>query len=815
MLANKKIPLHHNWIFCQAGATEKYDAQVPGLVHLDLLRHGLIPDPFYGNNEDSVQWIEKEDWIYEMSFELEKLDSDKQYELVFEGLDTYAEVELNGQMILEADNMFRQWRVNVKKWLTPGENKIQILFKSPISVNQDKLSGPPYHKTAGNDAGKEKVSVYTRKAPYHFGWDWGPRVVSFGIWRPIYLLEWEKAKLSDVQVYQEELTEEAARMKAKIQLDQNLASEYTLRLRDLGSNMVLAEGQSAQKETQLEWTVRNPQLWWPHNIGEPHLYNWRVEVWKNDQLLDQKALSFGIRTIELVQEKDSIGESFYFKVNGEPVFMKGANYIPGDAMLPRRTKADIDQLLGDAKAVNMNMIRIWGGGIYEDDYFYRKCDELGILIWQDFMFACSMYPADEPFLSNIEAEVEQNVRRLRHHPSIAIWCGNNEVDVAWHNWGWQLRFMISKKNQEKMWGDYQTIFHKSIPGILEKIDPDRPYTSTSPLSNWGKLKNFNHATMHFWGVWHGRQPFSDYKIYVGRFMSEYGFQSFPDWKTIEAFAPQEERKIDSRVMKNHQKSYIGNGMIASHTRSHFKKPKNFQDFVYKSQLTQRIGIRTAIQAHRAKKGHCMGTLYWQLNDCWPGPSWSSIDYFGRWKALHYDLKELYANILIVPIQEHGDLRIKLVTDELQDRSVQLIVKARNFKGKEIKTQSYDLSLPANSASAFVDLNWKKFIKGSHRKSTYLDIALYEGEQELARTFHYFVVPRSMRLKQPRIDMRVENNRVLVRTNTLVKGFYLFSEKRDLRFSPNYVDLQAGKEYVFEVKNGEAFEPGDLSYLMCN
>ncbi len=815
MQANRKISLNENWTFHQSGKEKVFDAKIPGVVHLDLIRHQQIPNPFYGTNEEKVQWIEQEDWVYEMSFDLEDLNSTKRYDLVFEGLDTYAEVNLNGQEILQADNMFRQWRVNVGSLLKKKDNQLVILFKSPLKVNQDKFGGPPYHKTAENDAGKQKVSVYTRKAPYHFGWDWGPRMVSCGIWKPVYLEEWDKIRISDVQVYQKELSENKAVVEATVNIENTGPGNFVLKIRDSQGDQIIAEQVMANPSTSLTWSVVNPQLWWPHNLGEPYIYHWELEVWEGGILLEKRTVTHGFRTIELIEEEDNIGKSFFFKVNGEPVFMKGANYIPSDALLPRRTKADIDRLLGDAKAVNMNMIRIWGGGIYEEDYFYQKCDELGILIWQDFMFACSMYPADEPFLSNIREEIKQNIRRLRNHPSIAIWCGNNEINVAWHNWGWQLRFLISKKDSQKMWGDYQTIFHQTIPGLLEELDPDRPYTTTSPLSNWGKLKNFNNSTMHFWGVWHGRQPFSDYKIYVGRFMSEYGFQSFPDWKTIEAFAPPEARNLESKVMKNHQKSYIGNGMIASHTRSHFRKPKNFQDFVYKSQLTQQIGIRTAIQSHRARKGHCMGTLFWQLNDCWPGPSWSSIDYFGRWKALHYDLQELYANILIVPEQDHQDLRIHVVSDELESQKAKLTITAFTLNGKKLKAEEFLVQIKANSSNPVKDINWKKFISGGHRKSSYLEIKLIADDKTLAETLHHFVVPRTLRLKKPKLDLQLEGNKVVVQTNTFVKGFYLFSDNEDLHFSQNYVDLQSGKRYEFEVKDGANLEEQNIKYLMVN
>lgn len=811
MSAQQIIPLHDNWSFYQEGEEVHYKATVPGVVQLDLMENGLIPDPFLGTNEDSIQWVERENWLYEKEFDLPRLDTQKVYDLVFEGLDTYAEVYLNDSLILKADNMFCQWRVDVRPFLQKQKNKLCILFRSPIAVNKDKLDGRPYHKTAENEAAKPHVSVYTRKAPHHFGWDWGPRIVTAGIWRPVYLHIWQKAEIEDFQIYQQELHTDSALLMGKAAIRYSHDERFRLRLLDKKSGQILAETDS----TVLSWIIKDPQRWWPHNLGQPHLYQWTLQLLDGQTVLDEYTRSFGLREIELINEPDDIGESFYFKVNGEPVFMKGANYIPSDAMLPRRTRADIDRLLEDARAANMNMIRVWGGGVYEEDYFYEKCDELGLMVWQDFMFACSMYPANEPFLSNIKKEIIYNVKRLRNHPSIAIWCGNNEVDVAWHNWGWQLKYFISKKDSAKMWEDYVRIFHKTIPNILAQYDPERPYTSTSPLSNWGKLSNFNYATMHFWGVWHGRQPFSDYNIYVGRFMSEYGFQSFPDWKTIEHFATPDQYSLSSTVMKKHQKSYIGNGMIASHTRSEFKKPKGFQEFVYKSQLTQMIGIRTAIRAHRARKGHCMGTLFWQLNDCWPGPSWSSIDYYGRWKALHYALPELYANIAILPEQDFNNMYIKIVSDELKEKMAELRVQAKTFNGQLINTVTEPISINANQTREYLRFNTKDFIKKHNKKKVYLDLQVITEDSVLAHTLYYLKSIRSLKLKQPQLNLELDKKqkRLRISSNTLIKNLYLYSADTDVHFYQNYLDIQADQQY--EIFYEGALTKNGLRWLYVN
>ncbi len=792
LLSVNIIELHQNWRFRKAGDSVYYNATVPGVVQMDLIRYGVLPDPFYGTNESKIQWVEREDWVYELTFDLPNFDSAKNYELVFEGLDTYAEVNLNGEVILTADNMYRTWKTDVRHLLRSEQNQLIIYFKSPLTVNADKLRGTPYHKTAENDAHKdEKVSVYTRKAPYHFGWDWGPRIVTFGIWRPVRLIEWSDAKLYEVQIYQDSLTADRALLRAEVAFAAKIDKALTVSIFDADSGLRLATTQAANADqATLTFQIENPQWWWTHNLGRPHLYRFRVEIGNADRAFDHKEVRFGLRTIELMQEKDQYGESFYFKLNGVPVFMKGANYIPSETMLPRRTNADLDRILGDALAVNMNIIRVWGGGIYEDDYFYDKCDEMGLLVWQDFMFACSMYPGvDTAFYENVKQEAVENVRRLRNHPSIAIWCGNNEVDNAWHNWGWQIRFGLIGKIATEMKESYRKLFLELLPEITTIHDPQRPYVHTSPLSATGKSGNLDNGTMHYWKPWNMNDDFDGYERNVGRYMNEYGFQSFPEMATIRAFSNPTDWSFDSEVMKVHQKSYIGNGRIDKFVTQYYGKTRDFSDFVYKSQLVQADGLRAAIRAHRRAMPYCMGTVYWQLDDCWPAPTWSSIDYYGRWKALHYALRELFADVLVVPWEANGYLHLQVVNDRLDTLPVRLWVETQTLNGRALYRLEKNVTLAANASQLYAVISVKTLLQNTKIENTFVRLRLTQGAITLAETLHYFALPKNLALKPPRIEATIDESAstVTLRSNTLVKSLFLFAEP-EVRFARNYFDL---------------------------
>lgn len=636
---NQSEILQTEWIFKQEGKQEMFPAKVPGLVHLDLFENKLIDDPFWEDNELKQRWIENENWVYSSFIEAsDSLLQNEHIELQFDGLDTYAKVYINEELVLTADNMFRTWKVDLKSFLNKGRNDIDVHFKSPIKHNKSIVENYQHQLPSGNETAniETKVSSFTRKAAYHFGWDWGPRFVTTGIWRSVHLNTWNKARIVNVYTTTQNLSKDKAEMNTQVEVEVSEAGEYQLFIDGVEQTHQFNAGTNY---VNYSFSQKSPRLWESNGRGEANLYVQNVMLKQNDQLIQEEENTYGIRTIELVNEPDSIGTSFYFKLNGEPVFMQGANYIPQDVFLPRVEPEQYERLLQQVKDANMNMIRVWGGGIYENDLFYDLCDQYGILVWQDFMFAGSLYPDDEAFRANIKQEVRDNIKRLRQHPCLALWCGNNEIEVAWKNWGWQKQYGYSQQDSTKIWQNYQSIFHELIPQQLVELDPQRNYTSTSPLSNWGAAENFNHSSMHYWGVWHGREPFENFENNVGRFMVEYGFQSFPDLSSLQQVISEENLHLDSDIMKLRQKSYIGNGLIMQHINQYLTKPiLKFEEFINRSQETQARGIQMAIKAHKSKQPHCMGTLFWQLNDCWPGPSWSIIDYYGKPKEAYKGVK---------------------------------------------------------------------------------------------------------------------------------------------------------------------------------
>ena len=633
--------LNSDWKFRQEGKSEWKKANVPGVAHLDLLNNKMIDDPYWENNELKQRWIEEENWIYvnHILFDPAEYNTDN-IELVFEGLDTYATVLLNSDTILIADNMFRSWTIDIKEKLIVGRNEIKVIFTSPISYNKKSVENYPHKLPSGNETEdiKTKVSSFTRKAAYHFGWDWGPRFVTSGIWRPVKLKGWNNAKISSFQTTTISIDSNIANMQTSLEIYADKPGEYEVFFDTVKEIYMLKKGTN---NIAYNFTVKNPSLWWCNGMGEAFLYKHEIDLFYNTEKTASIGYKYGIRTIELINQKDSIGTSFYFKLNGEPVFMKGANYIPQDMFLPRVTRERYLNLIHQVKGANMNMLRVWGGGIYEADTFYNLCDKNGILIWQDFMFAGSLYPSDPVFKENIKQEVIQNIKRLRFHPCIALWCGNNEIEVAWNNWGWQEKFSYSPQDSIEIWDNYKSIFKEMIPNLVKKHTSTN-YTSTSPLSNWGSKENFNHGSMHYWGVWHGKESFTNFTSNVGRFMVEYGFQSFPEISTLKKVMSESSLSLNSTVMQNRQKSYIGNGLILEHIKRNFKEPDNFEEFILLSQKTQAKAMQIAIQAHIQKQPHCMGSLFWQLNDCWPGPSWSVIDYYGKKKQAYNFMKYEYS-----------------------------------------------------------------------------------------------------------------------------------------------------------------------------
>lgn len=783
--------LDGGWKFRQVGTKEWFPAKVPGVVHLDLMRNKMIPDPYFGDNESKLQWIGEVDWEYVKTFQYdEKNFVWRHIDLVSKGLDTYANVYLNDSLILVADNMFREWFVDIKQILRIGPNTLRIQFPAIIPTNKAQYARLPF-KLPGDE------KVVCRKAAYHFGWDWSPALVTCGIWRTIYIREWNAVNVIDVQLVQKKLTDSVANLSAMFTMYSELGDSAEIRL-FLDSTEILRKPVSLKKGPNLirsDFSIENPQRWWPNGMGNPTLYNFRHEVYFNGKLTGEGRQKIGLRTIELVQNNDLIGKSFYFKVNGIPVFIKGANYIPQDNFLPRVKDSAYRALILDVKKANMNMLRVWGGGIYENDIFYDLCDQNGIMVWQDFMFACSMYPGNKEFIDNIRDESIQNIIRLRRHPSIALWCGNNEIDEGWKNWGWQKQYGYDREDSAAVYRNYRTIFDLILPNNVNNFDSGRAYIPSSPLHGWGRPESLTQGDSHYWGIWWGKEPFLNYEKKVGRFMSEYGFQGFPDYSTIKKFTSPEDRSLESPVMKAHQKHPTGYETIDEYLLRDFKKPKNFESYTYVSQLLQAKGIVTAIEAHRRAKPYCMGTMYWQLNDSWPVVSWSSRDYYGKKKALQYAIPAAYNKMLISPVLENGQVKVYISSDYQNLIWAVMTVKVLDFEGNLYSDEGFNVDIPGNSSLVYYDTLQSALLGKLSPKELLLLVTLKDSLSGIQmQKIFYFVSPKDLELPVPLIEKKVTvapgGYNIRLSCDKLVKGLYLSTPVKG-DFSDNYFDMLPG------------------------
>lgn len=804
------LSLHQDWEYTQVGAESRqwYSARVPGTIHQDLISHQQLPDPFYGTNEQKIQWVEQSDWCYRTTFTVsEKQLARHGATLTFEGLDTYADVYLNGSHILTADNMFVGYTIPVKNVLREGANFLQILFHSPIKKARPQFETNGFNYPADNDHHDQHLSVFTRKAPYSYGWDWGIRMVTSGIWRPVTLQFYDVATIDDHFVNQRSLTDQRADLANEITLNSCLAEpiDATLRIACTLHGETRSEvTRSVRLEPGLNrigmpLAIHNPVRWMPNGWGEPTLYDITAELICDQHTVASRHQRIGLRTIRLVNQKDLHGESFYFEVNGKPMFAKGANFIPDDALLPQVTTERYETLFRDIKAANMNLIRVWGGGTYEDNRFYDLADENGILVWQDFMFACTPYPADPAFLKRVEAEADYNIRRLRNHPSLAMWCGNNEILEALKYWGYEKKFTPEVYNG--FFADYDRLFRELLPRKVKELDADRFYVHSSPyLANWGRPESWGFGDSHNWGVWYGQKPFESLDTDLPRFMSEFGFQSFPEMKTIATFADPEDYQIESEVMNAHQKSSIGNALIRTYMERDYRLPERFEDFVYVGLVLQGHGMRHGFEAHRRNRPYCMGTLYWQLNDSWPVVSWSSIDYYGNWKALHYQAQRAFAPLLINPLVKGDSLEVHLVSDRLDTlANLTLEMAVIDFNGRIMaKRRLPSLTLAANSSARVYQEMMEGLVTKEQRTRTCLQLTLKDKKGEsLAQEIFFFVKTKALDLPQARVKYRVVKQQdgrceVLLTTDRLAKDLFIELPYQGARFSDNFFDLLPGQ-----------------------
>ena len=712
--ALRRVQLDSGWEFRQSDpavatqATGWLPAQVPGDVHLDLIRNKVIPSPFYRDNESKLQWIQEAAWEYRSSFVADAdLLHHNHVDLVLEGLDAAAEVSLNGTKVLSADNMFRVWRLDAKPFLHEGTNQILVLFPSATKAASAAAASDKWRAET-----QTPEKTYVRKAAYEYGWDWGPTFVTSGIWRPAKLEAWDDARISSVYIRQRDVTASVAHL--SVELDVNTSESPRV---DVGVSMMAPGGQVRDFKQEVTLSpgpnhisipieISQPALWFPAGYGEHPIYKFTSTVTKGAFVEDQISSQAGLRSVVLRRDLDKWGRSFEFVVNGIPVFAKGAAVIPFDSFPNRVTDQQYRRVLQSAVDANMNMVRHWGGGYYETDDFYNICDELGLMVWQDFMFGNEWQPGTYAFRENVEKEVEDQVRRLRNHPSIVLWCGNNETEISWD---WErmkaVTAHLSSETRRRMWQDYLTLFSGVIQQAVARLDPETPYWPSSPSADYEDLSNtFQSGDVHDWSVWHGRAPFSEYETQTARFMTEFGFQSFPEMRTIMEFtSPEDRTSIFTPVMLAHQKNDEGNAIIHDYMLRYYNEPKDFASFLYASQVLQAEGVKIGAEYLRRGRPRAMGSLYWQLNDCWPVASWSSIDYYGRWKALQYYARRFYSPLLVSPHVEDGSLAVYVVSDKTQPTDAVVTLTIETFQGKPVLTIQQHVSVDPLGSRAYIKL----------------------------------------------------------------------------------------------------------------
>jgi len=800
-LQKQVLPLHSGWEFRQlpGDATAPDNsiwrpAQVPGCVHLDLLHNKLISDPYFRDNEAKLQWIEGADWEYRTTLQASAdFLARKNVDLVFEGLDAYAEVYLNGKLILTADNMFREWRVPVKPLLKPGANLLRVVFPSPIKAAA---------KIAATDKWREKTQTeektYVRKAAYEYGWDWGPRFVTSGIWRPVRLEAWESARISNLHIAQLDITAKVAHLTAQVEViaAEDASAKVTLDFTHAAKKVELSRSVELHiglNRIDLPIEISSPQLWFPAGYGAQPLYKFNAQLQIGTRTEDHASARAGLRSIVLRRDLDQWGRSFEFIINGIPVFGKGADVIPFDSFPTRVTTEQYRRILQSAVDANMNMIRHWGGGYYETQEFYDICDELGIMIWQDFMFGNDWQPGTYAFKQNVEAEAEFQLRRLREHPSIVLWSGNNETESAFN---WDARKDLPPAVRFQMWQDYLTVFSGILARTASRLAPETPYWPSSPSADYEETSpSFQSGDFHDWSVWHGRVPFSEYEKHFPRFMTEYGFQSFPEIRTVEAFTTPEDRaSIFTPVMLAHQKNNEGNSIIHDYMLKYYSEPRDFSSFLYASQVLQAEGIKVGAEHLRRIRPRSMGSIYWQLNDCWPVASWSSIDYYGRWKALQYYARRFYSPLLVSPHIEDGNFSVYVVSDKTAPTTARLRLRVFTLEGKSLADTSQDIQVPELSSKVYLQRPLAEYVHadGTDVANIFAVTDLFVDAKSVSSNVLYLVPAKLITLPQPQISADLtksgEAYRLRLSTPVLARSVYVSFGSLDASLSDNYFDL---------------------------
>lgn len=791
-----KYSLNGEWKFKEVNKNIWFKGQVPGTLLSDLYNLGEIDNPYFRDNEDKVYEYFKNDYEYQKSFTIEKelMEFDKAI-LNFAGLDTITDVFINGQKIASTANMHRTYKFDIKDYLVVGINTIKIYFYSSLNyvTNKNEKRILP-----GNRDSVQGYN-YLRKAHYMFGWDWAPTLPDVGIWKDVYLEFFSIAKWKDIHVRQEH-------QKESVKLNINLAVE-NIDGNILKSELMLTSpcGKKMNKDVEImdcstiNFEIDDPHLWWPRGFGDQSLYQLECYLKKDGVILDRKTICIGLRELTVITDHDHWGKQFAFEVNGKKIFSMGANYIPEDSLLSNFSKKRTKQLIEDCAKANFNTIRVWGGGIYPADYFYELCDQYGIIVWQDLMFACGLYDfKNEDFIKETKEEIIDNIKRIRNHPSLGVVCGNNEIEMFFGDG----RIDATEENKT----NYIEFFEEKVLEIIKEYAPDTFYWPSSPSSggNFYKTNEENLGDGHNWDVWHGNEPFTAYRKTFYRYMSEFGFESLPDFKTIKMYTNSDDRNLFSYVMEKHQKNPSGNTKILTYLAENFKYPKDLSSLVYVSQVLQAEAMRYGVEHWRRNRGRCMGTLYWQLNDCWPVSSWSSIDYYGRWKALHYAAKKFYAPVLLSAKENGRNVEFHVSNETLENWKGKIRWSLRHKNGKVIESGQNKVDIKPLSTKKSLE---KTFDFTDDPKEFYVSYQLIADDQGVVSTNSVFFVPiKHFNFDHPNIRYDItedeENFIVKLTSDSFAKFVELKLKDYDIVFSDNYFDLNGGSNHTIFLKKDE-------------
>ncbi|TFG02805.1 MAG: glycoside hydrolase family 2 protein [Promethearchaeota archaeon] len=840
----EKILLNGKWNLKDEEKGIEIKAEVPGSVFEALIKNNIIEDPFYGLNEHEVSWVYESEWHYETKFDVNSKFLDHSHILLrFHGLDTISEVYLNGSLLGKTDNMFMSYDFDVKSKLKQSDNSIQVVFKSPTEKAREEIKKHGLRLVTTPEA-LPGVS-YLRKAQYSFGWDWGPKIPDIGIWKSVELIGFEMLMIENLHVLQT-FHYDLGSSNLK---DFDHIPDHRVNSVDLSFNIELypievefekvgffvkleitapdnstfkIEKPLVSMNQTITLTIEKPILWWIHELGKPNLHEVNITIFKEKQL-DIYTQKFGIREILLIRKPDKWGESFYFRLNGIPIFIKGANWIPVDSFIPRGKKQGLYQKnLKHAKAANMNMLRVWGGGIYEDDAFYDICDEFGLLVWQDFPFACHLYYPDNEFIQNFTEEAIQNIKRLRNHPSLAIWCGNNEIEFLWRGLLADSDLKDSKLIK-KLENGYVEIFEHILPSLLKNYDVDRPYWPSSPSNGFigDKLGTIdsndpNSGDSHYWAVWHSGRSFIAYRDFDSRFMSEFGFESFPSLKTIKQFCPSDQFEFSSPIMENHQKNLAGNKKIRRYMKRRFKIPKDFERQVIVSQITQAEAMEYGVEHWRRQRNdfHCMGALYWQLNDCWPVVSWSSLDHYLRWKALHYYAKRFYAPVFASVKESSDQVELWISNDKITKCQVILDWEILNSDGTLLMEGSHETSVDSCTSLKIDTIDVSNINKESAQEQNhvifYKLMKSRDDNEIIQHGFRLFGPPKKFSLINPELTFSLRELestkgqgtecKIMIKSKTIALYVFIDADDMDFIASDNFFSMEPDEERIITLKN---------------